>query len=384
MGTETAAEQVVEVLGRVPLFQGLPTTDLERIAELASPRDVQEGEFLFREGDAGDKFYIVYSGAVEILKERPLGDHERLAVKRSGEAFGEMSLLNDAPRSASVRAVEATRLLAVSRSDFDELLGGESISVRLLRGLARALRALDVRFVARDAGGRGDSFRQFGRTVLQGLEPRTAPTVEGYQIAGGSTRDEVVGGGSLWDFVTTEDGRTILALLDVNGTGLPPAYLIAITRALLQEVGPSTPFEGLLRRLNAATFRNLFEGLDECVEAALIEVREGRIRWAGAGDQPVIIVRADGTTEEAPGHGPPLGILPQFDYGITEITLQPGDTLMAFTDAPAGIMKGAAELVRGRSDAEPARLTNLLQSALQAIQARGAETDLAFVVVRRT
>ncbi len=384
MGTETAGEQVVEVLGRVPLFQGLPTTDLERIAELGSPRDVQEGEFLFREGDPGDKFYIVFSGAVEILKERPLGDHERLAVKRSGEAFGEMSLLNDAPRSASVRAVEATRLLAVSRSEFDELLGGESISVRLLRGLAKALRALDVRFVARDAGGRSDSFRQFGRTVLQGLEPRTAPTVEGYQIAGGSTRDEVVGGGSLWDFVTTEDGRTILALLDVNGTGLPPAYLIAITRALLQEVGPSTPFEGLLRRLNAATFRNLFEGLDECVEAALIEVREGGIRWAGAGDQPVVIIRADGTTEEAPGHGPPLGILPQFDYGITEIALQPGDTLMAFSDAPAGIMKGAAELVRGRSDAEPARLTNLLQSALQAIQARGAETDLAFVVVRRT
>lgn len=384
MGTETAGEQVVEVLGRVPLFQGLPTTDLERIAELASPRDVQEGEFLFREGDPGDRFYIVFSGAVEILKERPLGDHERLAVKRSGEAFGEMSLLNDAPRSASVRAVEATRLLAVSRSDFDELLGGESISVRLLRGLAKALRALDVRFVARDAGGRGDSFRQFGRTVLQGLEPRTAPTVEGYQIAGGSTRDEVVAGGSLWDFVTTEDGRTILALLDVNGTGLPPAYLIAIARALLQEVGPTTPFDGLLRRLNAATFRNLFEGLDECVEAALIEVREGGIRWAGAGDQPVIIIRADGTTEEAPGHGPPLGILPQFDYGITEIALQPGDTLMAFSDAPAGIMKGAAELVRGRSDAEPARLTNLLQSALQAIQARGAETDLAFVVVRRT
>lgn len=384
MGTETAAEQVVEVLGRVPLFQGLPTTDLGRIAELASPRDVQEGEFLFREGDPGDKFYIVYSGAVEILKERPLGDHERLAVKRSGEAFGEMSLLNDAPRSASVRAVEATRLLAVSRSEFDELLGGESISVRLLRGLAKALRALDVRFVARDAGGRGDSFRQFGRTVLQGLEPRTAPTVEGYQIAGGSTRDEVVGGGSLWDFVTTEDGRTILALLDVKGTGLPPAYLIAITRALLQEVGPTTPFEGLLRRLNAATFRNLFEGLDECVEAALIEIREGRVRWAGAGDQPVVIIRADGTTQEAPGHGPPLGILPQFDYGITEIALQPGDTLMAFSDAPAGIMKGAAELVRGRSDTEPAQLTNLLQAALQGIQARGAETDLAFVVVRRT
>ena len=123
MSTGTATQQVVDVLGRVPLFQGLPRADLERIAELVNPREVQEGEFLFREGDPGDKFYIVFSGAVEILKERPLGDHERLAVKRSGEAFGEMSLLNDAPRSASVRAVEATRLLSVSRGEFDDLLG---------------------------------------------------------------------------------------------------------------------------------------------------------------------------------------------------------------------------------------------------------------------
>ena len=384
MGTATATERVVEVLGRVPLFQGLPRSDLERIARLVHARELQEGEFAFREGDPGDRFYIVYSGAVEVLKERPLGDHERLAVKRAGDAFGEMSLLNDAPRSASVRAVEATRLLAVARSEFDELLGGESISVRLLRGLARALRALDVRFAAREAGGGADTFRQFGRLVLHGLEPRTPPRVEGFQVAGATARDDSVGGGSLWDTVTTEDGRTILALMDVKGTGLPPAYLIAITRALLHEVAPDTSFDHLLRRLNAATFRNLFEGLDECVEAALLEIRDGTVRWSCAGDQPAVILRADGTTEEASAHGPPLGILPQFDYGVTEITLGPGDTLLAFSEAPAGLVKGAVDLARGRIDADAAQLVRLLQSAYQQVQARGAGTDLAFVVVRKT
>ena len=383
MATETSTEHVVEVLGRVPLFQGLPRPDLERIARLVTPREVQEGEFLFREGDPGDKFYIVYSGAVEILKERPLGDHERLAVKRGGEAFGEMSLLNDAPRSASVRAVETTRLLSVSRAEFDGLLGGESLGVRLLRGLAKALRALDVRFAARDAGG-ADAFRQFGRLVLRGLEPRSAPQLSGFQVSGAIARDDSVGGGSLWDSLPTEGGGTVLALMDVKGTGLPPAYLIAITRALLHEIGPSTPFDELLRRLNAATFRNLFEGLDECVEAALLEIRDDRVRWSCAGDQPVVILRKDGTTEEFAAHGPPLGILPQFDYGVTEIDLAPGDTLIAFSEAPAGLVKGAVELARGRADADAAQLSHLLQAAFQKIQARGAETDLAFVVVRRT
>lgn len=385
MSAETATENVVEVLGRVPLFQGLPRADLERIAELVTPREARAGEFLFREGDPGDKFYIVFSGAVEILKERPLGDHERLAVKRSGEGFGEMSLLNDAPRSASVRAVEDTRLLTVARSEFDALLGGESLAVRLMRGLARALRALDVRFAAREAGGGGgDAFRQFGRLVLRGLEPADVPQAEGYRIAAGTARDDVDGGGSLWDGFTTEDGRTLFAVMDVKGTGLPPAYLIAITRAILREVGPEERFETLLRRLNNATFRNLFEGLDECVEAAVIEIRDGTLRWACAGDQPAVILRADGSVEDAATHGPPLGILPHFDYDVQELTLEPGDTLLAFSEAPAGLVKGAVELARGRKEAEPAELAHLIQTALLKIQSRGAETDVAFVVVRKT
>jgi CRP-like cAMP-binding protein len=384
MGTETATDHVVEVLERVPLFQGLPRADLEQIAQLVRPRELGGGEFLFREGDSGDKFYVVYSGAVEILKERPLGDHERLAVRRGGDAFGEMALLNDAPRSASVRAVEATRLLSVSRADFDALLGGETLAVRLMKGLAKALRALDVRFAARESGGSGDALRQFSRLVLRGLEPRVFPQAEGFRIAGATARDEAVGGGSLWDGFTTEDGRVLMALMDVKGKPLPPAYLIAITRAILHEVGPEEPFERLLTRLNAATFRNLFEGLDECVEAAVIEIADGRLRWSSAGDQPGMVIRADGSTEEAPTHGPPLGILPAFEYGVATLELGQGDTFLALSEAPAGLARGAVDLVRARLEADPAEIAQLLQSALRQVQARGAETDVAFVVVRKT
>lgn len=384
MSAETAAEHVIEVLGRVPLFQGLPRSDLERIGELVTPREVKAGEFLFREGDPGDRFYIVFDGVVEILKERPLGDHDRLAVKRSGDAFGEMALLNDSPRSASVRAVEHTRLLAVSRLEFEELLGGESITVRLMRGLARALRALDVRFASREGGGAADALGQFGRLVLHGLEPTAAPQAEGFRIAGATARDDSVSGGSLWDGFTTEDGRTVLALLDVKGTGLPPAYLIAITRAILREVAGAEAFETLLRRLNAGTFRNLFEGLDECVEAALLEIADGQIRWACAGDQPAVILRANGVVETTPTHGPPLGILPHFDYGSTVLKLQTGDLLLAFSEASAGLVKGAVELARGRPGSEPAELARMLQAVFEKVQSRGADTDVSFLVVGKS
>lgn len=171
--------------------------------------------------------------------------------------------------------------------------------------------------------------------------------------------------------------------MDVKGTGLPPAYLIAVTRALLREVGPEEPAETLLKRLNAATFENLFEGLDECVEAALIYIQDGTLTWSCAGDQPAVILRADGEVEEAPTHGPPLGILPSFNYDVTTLDLQPGETLLAFSEAPAGLVKGAVELAKGRSEAEPAELAKLLQTAFKKLQSRGAETDVSFVVIKK-
>ena len=384
MGVQTATENVVAVLGRIPLFQGLPTTDLEQIAAVVGRRELHAGEFLFREGDPDDRLYVVHDGAVEILRERPLGDHERLAVKRGGEAFGERSLLDEGPRSASVRAVEESRLLSLSRTDFLQLLGGDSISVRLMRGMARTLRDRDIRFTAREGAGGRDNLRQFGRLVLGGLEPKTVPQAEGFRIGAGTARDEAIGGGSLWDGFTTDDGRVLLTLMDVKGSGLPPAYLIGVGRALFREIAARETFDRLLTSLNAATFRNLFEGLDECVETAALELRDGEARWSCAGDQPGFMLRGGGGTEEATTHGPPLGILPQFDYGATILDLQPGDTFITFSEAPAGMLQGAVELVRNHGDAEPAELVRLLRAALQKVQARGAETDVAFLVVRKT
>lgn len=383
MGARTDTDPVVQVLGRIPLFQGLPRADLERIAKLVQPRELRQGEFLFREGDEGDRCYIVEEGAVEVLKERPLGDHDQLAMKRRGEAFGELSLLDPAPRAASVRAVEDARLLTISRSDFDGLLGGDSFNVRLLRGLSRSLRALDVRFVVRDSGAAAGSLRQFGHLVLQGLEPRAAPVTDGYTLAGGCAREDGAAGESFWDAFTTEDDRALLALMNVKGSGLPPAYLIAIIRALFRELGSDVPFEDLLRRLNGATFGTLFEGLDECVEAALIEIRDGAVHWSCAGDEPAVILGADGSSRTVSGHGPPLGILPHFDYGVTSLELEPGETLLAFSDAPAGLVKGAVDLIQAHPDTEPVQLARLLQVALQNVQTPGSEIDVSFVVVRR-
>jgi CRP-like cAMP-binding protein len=84
---------------------------------------------------------VLTAGAVEIVKAVPGGGEEKLAVRRAGDVFGEMALLNYASRSATARAVGECEGLTLSRTDFEWLMGGDSLSFRLLKILSQALRA---------------------------------------------------------------------------------------------------------------------------------------------------------------------------------------------------------------------------------------------------
>ena len=148
--SEWSRGEVVALLQRVDLFEGLPDDDLNSIAAIVGGHTIEPGEFLFEEAEPGDAFYIVFRGAVEISKARSDGTEEKLAIRRKGDSFGEMALLNDAPRSATARAAEPTQLVSVSRDDFQELLGGDSLALRMMRALSKALRALSVRFASAD------------------------------------------------------------------------------------------------------------------------------------------------------------------------------------------------------------------------------------------
>lgn len=381
-------EQVVELLGRVPLFRGLPEAELWSIAALARPRVLGKEEMLFREGDPGDRFYIVFAGAVEVLKERPLGDHERLAVKRAGEAFGEMSLLNDAPRSASVRALEPTELLVIARDDFNALLGESALAIGLLRSLARSLRSLDIRFTTQLGGeGVSDGLAQFSRVVQHSLLPTHIPHVPGYELGLAVARDDETTGRTLYDVMPFGDGAALLAVVDVKGTGLPPGHLLGLTRALLRQLadGPVDDVGSLMSDLNDALGDNLLAGLDECVNVALVRMSANRNPSVCiAGQHPAGIVRVEGEMEEIRSQGPALGILPGFGYESLSVTLDVGDTLLVTSEIDGGLRRGVHALAVDRRDESVVHLTQHLQNAL--VRARGLRDpgqDVALLVARK-
>src|SRR5690606_2562613 len=111
-----------KLLARIPLFGGLDAAELKSLASLLKERSVGANEPIFWIGDTGDDLYIVESGRVQVGYPDETGKETVLAVLEPGAFFGDISLLDGGPRSASTRTLEPTVLLSLSRSDFLEFL----------------------------------------------------------------------------------------------------------------------------------------------------------------------------------------------------------------------------------------------------------------------
>jgi putative peptide zinc metalloprotease protein len=106
-------------VAEMALFRDLSSAELDVLLARLVPLEAARGETIIRQGDSGERFYVVRSGAVSVER-----DGERLALLGPGDAFGEIALLLDVPRTASVTALEPTRLLALEAHDFRDLLAG--------------------------------------------------------------------------------------------------------------------------------------------------------------------------------------------------------------------------------------------------------------------
>src|ERR1035438_5322626 len=111
-----------EQLSRVPFFNGLTREALGLIARATAEERHATGTKIFQFGDPGDKLFILLEGKVRISREVAGMGEEALAVLGAGEVFGELSLLDESPRSADARVHEPCRALVIRKEPFDDLL----------------------------------------------------------------------------------------------------------------------------------------------------------------------------------------------------------------------------------------------------------------------
>jgi CRP-like cAMP-binding protein len=133
----------VDSLARIPFFAGLDAPALERVAAGTRMRRFRRGEIIFHVGDPGDALFIIVSGEVKIALPSEEGDEAILATLRPGDVFGELALLDGAPRSATASALVATEVVLLPRDRFRELIATEpAVRDILLASLAGELRRL--------------------------------------------------------------------------------------------------------------------------------------------------------------------------------------------------------------------------------------------------
>jgi len=132
-----------ELLAQIPLFDTLATEDLEALAERMTERHYKAGEKVFDKNDEGSSMYVVLSGAVQIFLPGTGPEEPRVVLKdaRTGEYFGELSLFDDKPRSASVEVTVDTTLLELTREHFsDHLSKSKNAAMTILAEMAERLR----------------------------------------------------------------------------------------------------------------------------------------------------------------------------------------------------------------------------------------------------
>jgi len=133
-----------EILSRVALFSLMKRRDLKRIAKLAKHHSYEKGDLIVKEGASDGRLFVIISGEVSVVKDLGGPSEKMLRVLRSDNYFGEMALIDDYVRTASVMANEQTEVLSLDQWNIrEEIRKYPSIAIELLQTLGRRLRAAE-------------------------------------------------------------------------------------------------------------------------------------------------------------------------------------------------------------------------------------------------
>ena len=178
-----------DVLSETPLFEALSVEDAIALRRGIIDVQLDRGERLFSEGDAGEKLYIILTGKIKLTKAAPDGRENLLSVHGPGEMFGELSLFDPIPRTSSATAVTSAQLAGLAHDDLRAWLSTRpEVAMHLLQALAQRLRRInDVKadLVFTDVPGR------VAKALLDLAERFGVQTPEGVQVNHDLTQEEL-------------------------------------------------------------------------------------------------------------------------------------------------------------------------------------------------
>ncbi|MBU4388618.1 MAG: cyclic nucleotide-binding domain-containing protein [Proteobacteria bacterium] len=140
MVEESMSKAIIDFFVNIPIFDRINGEELRVVAKHMNIVELDDGQTLFNESDKGNYICFIVEGALEVIKKSKSGSEVLIATLYRGQSIGEMSVIDDYPRSATARAKEKTTLYILSKSAFDMILERHSkIGIKLLKGIARLL-----------------------------------------------------------------------------------------------------------------------------------------------------------------------------------------------------------------------------------------------------
>lgn len=406
-----------EALRQVPLFADLPDEAIETLVTTLRPTDYPADTLLFREGEAGDRFYIVLSGTIAIIKAMDTPDERMVGLRGSGEFIGEMSLLNqDGLRTASVRVQENARVLELTRDDFDAMVYRhpslayamlQVLSMRLRasndtaiqdlheknRHLAQAyadLQAAQAQLIEQETLARE---LKLAREIQESMLTHNLPHLPGYDLCAHMVAARQIGG-DFYDVLPLDDNRLVLMVGDVSGKGVPAALFMALTCSLLRaEASRNGSPEETLRAVNNHLLTYHTHSMFVTVLYGILHRDTRRFSFARAGhDLPLLLGPTGEHQRLTLGRGHPLGLFPAPALDVQTVEVPRGGMMVMYSDGATEAMNVANDLfgndrivaaLRERLDASAPELCRHLLDALAAFCGDAPQSDDITLMVLR-
>lgn len=419
-----------ERLRPLPIFKGFAEDALRELAPRLKQRLLAAGEVLFMQGDDGHDCFVILSGALEVITYLN-GTELRLEVRKSGEIIGEMALIDPSPRSATVRAVTDSHIVALDEEQFYRVLLSDSeLAVEMLRRGTERLRSTSKRMVTDLEAKNLELTRAYeelkaaqeeviylnriqeelavARRIQKFFLPSTLPQPRGWQSAAFNRGAQAVGG-DFYDCIDLPGGNLGLIVADACGKGVPAALFVALTRSLLRAasqapwafqgnsgLNPEDMLTGALWVTNDYTAREHGESnMFVTVFYGILQPETGDLIYANVGHDPMLIVSKDGSAVRMlESESLPLGIIEDQTYEPVKECIRPGEIFVGFSDGVteamnvSGDMYGMERLLEVVQQNTHMSANELTDTIVQAVDkhATGApqSDDITILVIKRS
>ncbi|HLF28684.1 MAG TPA: SpoIIE family protein phosphatase [Anaerolineae bacterium] len=413
------------LISHVPLFASLAPSELNELAVTLRPARFPASVVLFREGDHGDRFYVILEGEIEVIKALDTAEEKLLSVRGAGEYLGEMGLLSgDRLRTASVRTRTPVELLEMTHADFNALLYRQPVvAYELMRALSARLNQVQSATI-RDLQEKNRELAQayqdlqaaqaqivekeklereleVALQVQVSLLPRGTPKLPGWEFAARWQPARYVAG-DFYDFIPLNRAQALepahglgIVIADVSDKGMPAALFMALSRSTIRaSLGHARSPAESIGQSNRLICADAVNGTFVTLFYAQLDPRSGELTYVNAGHNPPLFYRAaqDELTELA-NTGMALGLFDTVQFEQRCVQLAAGDFVLMYTDGVTEAMDtqhrefGEARLRRlvlEHQRASAAELATALEQALaDFIGLRTPSDDITVVVAKR-